>query len=110
MVSPPTWKVRPLTPRAASVQSHTTIGEIFAGGCESGVAVLNASRAPRGAIVIDMSVDHFDVRSPYSLVDIPSASGRIALQRTPKRPSSRATVLVSPTTPSLADAYATAEG
>ena len=60
--------------------------------------------------MIDISVAHFDVRSPYSVVDTPSANGRMALQRTPKRPSSRATVRVRPTTPSFADAYATADG
>ena len=61
-------------------------------------------------MVTDMSVVHFDVRSAYSFVDIPSANGRMALHRTPKRPSSLATVRVRPTTPSFADAYATADG
>ncbi len=109
-MSPRTWKVRPFTPLAASVHSHTTIGAIFAGGCESGVAASNCSSSPRGAMVIAITSAHLAVATEYSEVDLPSASGRIALQRTPKRPSSRATVRVSPTTPSFAAAYATADG
>ena len=89
--SPVTWKVRPLTSRAASVQSHTTIGEIFAGGCVSGVAAANCDACPpRGRIVIAMSVGPLRGAprcTPRS--SVPSASGRIALQRTPNRPSSR---------------------
>ena len=109
-MSPRTWKVRPFTLPAASVQSHTTIGAIFDGGCDSGVAASNWDSFPRGDIVKAMSDAHLAVPTSYSRVEVPSASGRMALQRTPKRPSSRATVRVSPTTPSLAEAYATAEG
>src|SRR5215216_4772506 len=91
-VSPETWNVRPFTLRAASVHSQTTIGAILRGGNFVGSVRPGCTDPGVGPIVSAIRSDHRDVATAYSSVEVPSANGRIALHRTPKRPSSRATV------------------
>ena len=95
--SPNTRNVHPLTPAAASVHSHTTNGAILAG------AITSAGACSLGRpMVASMSGRHGAECSLYSCTCSVIASGRIALQRMPKRPTSIAAVRVRPIRPSLA--------
>jgi hypothetical protein len=87
---------------AASVQSHTTSGEIFRAGNCSGSKSGWDSTPGSGPMVSVMTLIHEPASLAYSAVDTPVANGRMALQRTPKRPISFAVVRVRPITPSLA--------
>src|SRR5579863_6451020 len=104
--SPRTSNVRPLMFRAASVHSQTTNGEILRGG-NSSASNSNFLAVPgTGPMVSVISCSQGRDFSAKSVVDMPTAKGRIALQRMPNRPTSMATVRVKPITPSREEAWA----
>ena len=81
---------------------HTTSRAILRGAIALElVSGAEAEEALWGAMVRAMRAVHRAVRAAHSAVGAPSARGRMALHRTPNRPTSQPAVRVKPMRPPL---------